>query len=195
VSHRSDCPRATSTEELADLVERGLVSRSAVAREHGKRAAAAVRRLLADREAARSADRRDAPVVNECCEHCGQPIDSCECVLVCECGVSLSETEIADGVTACETCRSRETVYDEMVALADRAEAAAIGAGWECEGWDRGRRGSWYAAFTCGEQSLKLRVADHGSCYCTEDVSLVVPSGNASGDDHTWDCWIARLTA
>ncbi len=179
---------------LADRVERGLLTRSAVARHHGKRTAAAVRQLLADRETARSAARLAMPAEPEHCERCGAALEDCECVLVCGCGNTLDDDEIDRGEVACETCRRREAVYAEMSALADRAEAAAIEAGWECEGWDRGRRGSWYAVFSRGEATLKLRVADHGSCYCTEHVSLVIPSGNASGDDHTFAAWLARIS-
>jgi hypothetical protein len=38
--------------------------------------------------------------------------------------------------------------------------------------------------------SFKLRISDHGSCYCSEDVSLAM---NASGDDHTVDGVIRRF--
>jgi len=40
--------------------------------------------------------------------------------------------------------------------------------------------------------SLLIRVADHSTAYCSEDISLVIP-GSEGGDDHTIDCLRERL--
>ena len=40
--------------------------------------------------------------------------------------------------------------------------------------------------------SLLIRVGDHSTAYCNEDISLVIP-GEEGGDDHTIDCLRERL--
>jgi hypothetical protein len=177
-----------SITELAEQVSRGQISRGQIDREQGKEVGAAVRLFLHEQsELALSAE----PEENEHCERCGK--DECDCTLVCECGLELFQTEIEDGETQCEACRLLEMKMYEMIELADQAEAAAIAAGWVCEGWDRARSGSWYAKFNRAGQTIKLRVANHGSLYVTEDISLVIPRGNASGDDHSFATWLEMI--
>ena len=57
--------------------------------------------------------------------------------------------------------------------------------------WNMASTGSWYAEFSRSQeidgddeyQTVKVRVADHSTVYCSEDYSIVQDGGNA--DDHT----------
>lgn len=43
----------------------------------------------------------------------------------------------------------------------------------------------------CDCETLKIRVSDHGTAHCTEDLSIAMVPG---GDDHTIEQVVARLT-
>lgn len=88
--------------------------------------------------------------------------------------------------------------------LCDAVEAMARRNGWELEDgkgyarWNCSSMGSRYAKLERSRivvdsdgdddeqrQTVKIRVSNHATAYCTEDVSLVCDSSRAGGDDHT----------
>ena len=127
------------------------------------------------------------PLCGGCCEQCAKPA-------VCDCGCELSEDDACDWtpenqvVAQCEKCRREDSTNEAMTALRDEAIRVAIAAGWSIASADTRRSGSWYYTLTRGDETLNLRIADHGTAYCSEDVSLVI-DGHGNPDDHSLADW------
>jgi hypothetical protein len=92
----------------------------------------------------------------------------------------------------CESCEAKEEKWSWLDQTIDAIESAASDNGWDEENDSQAQTGTRYLTFSRGEETLTIRVADHGSCYCREDYSVVLP-GHESGDDHSLDQVLARL--
>lgn len=106
----------------------------------------------------------------------------------------------------CEKCRDGYTKTTELDALESLVKSLANEHEWGVVDQHRADTGSVYIELhrecdtcilgsdeDCSCETLKVRISDHGSCYCTEDISLVIPSGNPSGDDHSVEYFQKRL--
>jgi hypothetical protein len=95
----------------------------------------------------------------------------------------------------CESCEADNKKYIWLDATCARVEELASVHGWEAGDWSTAETGSRYTELSrecssclgvvdreCECETLKVRVSDHGSAYCTEDISIAL---NPSGDDHT----------
>lgn len=130
------------------------------------------------------------------CRHCKESFDACDCTTLCNhCEAQLPDHEIEDGETHCEYCREEDAKLAWIETTETEVERLAADAGWEIDAWNGGfNTKSRYAEIwrEVGDEieSFKVRVSDHGSCYCSEDISLAMEPG---GDDHTLDVLAARL--
>lgn len=179
-------------EQLADQVQRGQISRNQIAKQHGKDVAAAVRTLLAER---REASRYTGPSDDDELEAADDTIWCCDCE-----EIVLEEGE------RCESCEKAHRWLTWLESTLDAVEALAAEHEWDFSrnqysgGFNTKSR---YYELTrecdpcilgsdeeCRCELLKLRISDHGSAYCSEDISLAM---EASGDDHTLDILAKRL--
>ena len=152
-------------------------------------------------------------IATEKCSVCEKDFDQCECVLCCEqCaenGISheLSTDDIEQGITLCEKCQATADWHEWHEEILETVEALAAKHEWE---FDRTQasggtntRSHYYELFRecdvcilgkddgeCTCETLKLRISDHGTAYCTEDISLAM---TPSGDDHTLETLEKRL--
>ena len=152
---------------------------------------------------------RDAhPLCTPWCVECARPA-TCSTP---NCNRELSPEDNADWSPEnqvdcqCSRCRETDEVFDWIDSTCDRVEQLAEEHGWHVGRWQlSGSTRSRYVELTrtcsacsddadeaCACESLKVRVSDHGSCYCSEDVSLAM---HPSGDDHTIEDLEGRLTA
>lgn len=146
---------------------------------------------------------------HELCEACSH-VDDCECSGHGRTNDSPERHVIWEtdtDLTWCPTCRRRERAEAEKDELEEQVKALAAQHEWEVADNHRADTGSVYIKLhrecdacilgtdgDCTCEELTVRISDHGSCYCSEDVSLVIPSGNESGDDHTFEYLRKRLT-
>jgi len=171
--------------QLADQVQAGKVSRSAVDREHGKDVGMSVRRELVRR---REQQERDYPLIGErdpgLCKHCEKEISACECCLWCnDCGCLLSDSEIDDGITQCEDCKKKQVRCDWVDDMEREVTRLVVKYGWALDQTGGGlNTRSQYYLLAKDDQEIKLRISDHATCYCSEDISLAM---EPSGDDST----------
>jgi len=117
-----------------------------------------------------------------CCCHCGQCLDT---------EIDARHPEPANYYH--EDCQAKADRDNEIGSLQSEVESLCKQHGWSVGMCDTGRPGSWYTTVRKGERTLKIRVADHSSCYCSEDISLVTPSGSVGGDDHTIEILVKKL--
>ena len=140
------------------------------------------------------------------CRRCNKPLDDCQCVLVCECGHDIDIDADYD-VCECERCLARHESADWIDATAPQVAALAAENDWEFDEhscrFARDSLSRYYDLtrecdtcllgkldVDCTCESLNLRISDHGSAYCREDISLAM---NPGGDDSTMDFLAARL--
>jgi hypothetical protein len=106
----------------------------------------------------------------------------------------------------CEECRREKDWLDWLEATLDAVERFAKQHGWDFNrhdysgGFNTPSRyyeltrlgGEWDADNEeyLDIETLKLRLSDHGTCYCSEDISLAM---NASGDDSTLEALGRRM--
>lgn len=153
--------------------------------------------------------RRDRQKANlamcDTCQYCEKQIEECGCTLVCECGFQIDEDSILNGKEECESCRNKTEKAEWVEETCEQVEQLAERYGWELpgSGWQWANTGSRYAELSRGrwinedtddedyeEQTLKIRVSDHATCYCIEDISL---AKEGSGDDSTIEHLAALL--
>lgn len=97
-----------------------------------------------------------------------------------------------DRATWCNSCVGRAWVYDTESAI----EAVVESAGWSITERSGGfNSASRYLTiyrenFDGDFEEFKLRISDHGSAHCSEDISLAM---NPGGDDHSIETLTARL--
>lgn len=107
----------------------------------------------------------------------------------------------------CEKCCRSAQKESEMESLEAELRSLATANDWEIDRTQQAQTGSVYFTLSrecdccvlggdpedCTCEKLSVRISDHGSCYCREDISLIIPSGNASGDDHSIETLKKRL--
>lgn len=107
----------------------------------------------------------------------------------------------------CDDCAAQVTRSTEMDDTADALKALAAEHEWDVEIKSVAQTGSWYYTLTrecdncilgsdddCTCEELTVRISDHGTAYCSEDYSLVIPSGSANPDDHNLEILKRRLS-
>jgi hypothetical protein len=142
------------------------------------------------------------------CENCSY-VDDCGC----ECHGRTNDApelhvawETDHDMSFCPTCRRRERASQEMQSLEAQVRELAEIHEWDVSIESVADTGSRYlrlerecgpcilgSSDECDCETLAVRISDHGSCYCREDLSLVIPSGKESGDDHTVEELSRRL--
>lgn len=150
------------------------------------------------------------PLCDGLCEECAKP-DLCARE-GCEHSIDADDWTPGDdyGERLCEECQTREEKAQWLRETEDRVRADAEKHGWDMNLGHRAQTGTDYyelsrqAPTDCdddpdddpdewiGCETLKVRIGDHGSCYCREDISLVM-LGCESGDDHSYDYFLSRL--
>jgi hypothetical protein len=138
------------------------------------------------------------------CEHCdtvvGYELEDGGCDLY-----NDPDAVECDGGWHCSTCAREAAWLSWMESTLDEVEQLAERHGWEFDR-DSYRGGfntrsryytlSWVCPVCCGDDEdgececdkIKLRISDHGSAYCREDLSLAM-----GGDDHTLESLAKRL--
>ena len=198
--------------QLTDAVARGIRSRGSIRREFGDETYRAVGREIARREEARRAAAPayvpppagictcclERPVWSvarehgqELCEQCSH--DDCCTGQERDC-TNLASDHLFWEESLCEACQ-RDADWCEWLdeTLAAVAEAAAA-TGWSFDpasysgGFNTRSR---YYTIDRGDEEIKLRISDHGDCYCNDDLSLAM---QPSGDDTTLAGLRARLS-
>ena len=139
----------------------------------------------------------------DCCEERPSVCDQCQRWEVDDDDIDASGWSITNQSAAvcCERCR-KSNERDEWQEQTEAAcEALCEEHGWVMELISRASTGSAYYELTrdvddddddddAEAETIKLRISDHGSCYCSEDVSIAM---NPSGDDHDLDFLARRL--
>lgn len=154
-------------------------------------------------------ERNAHPLCNGQCEECARPA-ACESG---HCRFQLEESDIADwspehqereGGWLCESCRRREEKHAWIDETCRAVETLAAEHEWEIGRWYHAETGSRYVELhrecdacvlgtedDCTCETVKVRVSDHGSAYCSEDYSI---AKTPSGDDHSLEILAARLS-
>lgn len=93
--------------------------------------------------------------------------------------------------TMCESCAIAFDKQKEMSDLQSQFESVVMDSGWTIQSTHHAQTGTqyvdiWSDCALCeeGGHSLKVRLGDHATAYCSEDISLVTGQ-NGGGDDHT----------
>jgi hypothetical protein len=92
----------------------------------------------------------------------------------------------------CDSCEEKEARWKWLDETIEAIGSAAAEHGWSEDHDSQAQTGTRYLTFSRDDETLIIRVADHGSCYCREDYSVVLP-GRESGDDHSLAQVLARL--
>ncbi len=120
----------------------------------------------------------------------------------CDCDKTLEKNEWIEESNDdiyCDDCNRNKTVMDWIESTEKQVRKLCESNGWDmpaiCSGGFNTNSRYYELTKTCGLcasgaddlsdcdcQTIKLRISDHGSCYCSEDISLAM---NSSGDDHT----------
>ena len=99
----------------------------------------------------------------------------------------------------CEHCEEKSAksskVHDFMINTKEAVESLCLEFGWESGDWNTAQTGSMYMEAhkecppcilgmdkDCECLSVKIRISDHATAYCSEDFSICM---NGNGDDHT----------
>lgn len=120
----------------------------------------------------------------ETCPVCDLPADDCQCCWSCrDCGNELGQWQVEAGDTLCESCAAEDDAVDWIEQTIEQVERLAAQHGWEITSRDKSRETkSHYLTLERDDQTLVVRVSDHGSMYCREDISIAMDGGP---DDHT----------
>lgn len=126
------------------------------------------------------------------CPVCSLPSDDCQCCWACECGNELSQWQVEAGDTLCESCQAEDEAVEWIDQTMGHVDRLAAEHGWEITSRDKSRETkSRYITLERGTDRLVVRVSDHGSMYCREDISLAMDGGP---DDHTIEDLERRLS-
>jgi hypothetical protein len=99
----------------------------------------------------------------------------------------------------CDSCAAKEKAANALQTLKDTALDSIESAGWNWHLQSVAQTGTCYYDVwryrKCEEciDDFKLRIADHGTAHCSEDISLV--SGQPNMDDHSLETlqrWLTR---
>lgn len=83
----------------------------------------------------------------------------------------------------CDSCQAENEAIEWIDSTAAEVKAAAARHGWEIESVSHSKETkSRYFRLSRRGRELKVRVSDHSTAYCSEDVSLAFDGGP---DDHT----------
>lgn len=123
------------------------------------------------------------------------------------CDFCRAEGEEIDGKNYCETCVKSIRWYEWLEETLDAVEALASEFEWD---FDRTQYSGGFNTKSryyelerecsscvlgldddCTCETVRLRISDHGSAYCSEDISL---AKEPSGDDHDLDSLKAALS-
>lgn len=123
---------------------------------------------------------RGYPWCEECCtvtECCGKPLSDNGCT------GQTSEHLIWDK-ELCDECQAEQAWEAWREETTERAREICERNGWAFGDSSGGfnTRSVYYTIERDGYADVKLRISDHGTCYCTEDYSLAY---RPSGDDGT----------
>lgn len=132
-------------------------------------------------------------------EHGYQYCDECCKTTRCDqCDCETDEHYLWESAV-CESCQAkldRWSWFDETI---EAIELAAKAGGWHEERDQQAQTGTRYITFWRDgkadddeSETITIRVADHGDCYCTADCSVVMP-GRESGDDVSLETVLRRL--
>lgn len=139
--------------------------------------------------------------VQNLCVNCAKIADSV-CI---ECGCQLDESVLENWSpehrvhVLCDHCKEQsaksENVYQFIIKTKQAVEDLCDEFGWDIGHWNTAQTGSMYVEAhkecppcilgldkDCECDSVKIRISDHATAYCSEDFSI---SMNGSGDDHT----------
>lgn len=140
------------------------------------------------------------------CEHCDALVGYELVDGGCDCSEDPEATESESG-WHCSRCAEEAAWLAWLEATLDAVERLASKHGWEFDR-DRFQGGfntrsryytlEWTCPVCCGDDEdgdcecdeITLRISDHGSAYCREDISLAMEPG---GDDHSMDSLAERL--
>jgi len=172
--------------KLADEVSRGKRSRVSIRREHGDDVYRAVQAELRQRDEASRRLAMAEPREEE------EPAPSVEWCVDCE---TELDTEYDADRERCDECQAKHDAFAWIENTEAHAKALAEQHGWHFgdAGGGFNTRSRYYEVWReVGDdtESFKLRISDHGSAHCTEDISLAM---QPSGDDHTMETLAARL--
>lgn len=96
----------------------------------------------------------------------------------------------------CASCKKAKEVTEWLFNTREEIDALALKHGWSQDDyWRQASTGSCYARFSkeipdndedeeTTTKYLSVRVSDHGTAYCSEDISIAY---EPSGDDHSLD--------
>lgn len=85
---------------------------------------------------------------------------------------NATDGALVDGVFHCDGCIAKDRAAAEFEKLIEEVEQAFSDLSWEVFDESFASTGTRYYSIAKGERELKIRVADHGECYCTEDYSV-----------------------
>ncbi len=137
-------------------------------------------------------DEHDAhPLCGDLCEECARPGCCADCNNELDSWTTDAWAPGDKGPWLCEACQTKTDQADALESLYQRAIADAEQRGWEIDSKQTAQTRTRYLTLSQGDDSFRLRVAGHGTAYCSEDISLV--AGHGSGDDHHYDTYLQRL--
>ena len=130
-----------------------------------------------------------------CCDHCDCEVDP--------------DDRGDDDRLLCEACRAENERIIWRNETEERVRADAEKYGWDVERSTQAQTGTVYVTIDrqspaddeeeigdpddwTDAETLVVRIGDHSTAYCREDISLVLP-GRESGDDHSYDYFLSRL--
>ena len=93
----------------------------------------------------------------------------------------------------CEECQAEHARWTWTDETDEAIRQAAEAHDWSIDNVQLAQTNSrYYNLSRPGDEDLKIRVSDHGDCYCTSDYSVVLP-GRESGDDVPLQTVLDRL--
>ena len=161
--------------ELADEISYGRISRGKARKSYGLEMVAAAGALIAAERAAY------IPPVG---------VEAASEMLI----VISAEDARQDAVRRDEQeqkAAAAAAIAGEFSRLRELVVRTAARSGWATEDICQAQTGSCYYTLARGDRLLVVRVADHETAYCREDISLVV--GGGGGDDHAESSLVVSL--
>ena len=124
-------------------------------------------------------------------------LEYCEC-----CDVTSDDVELCDvdGKLLCSECERKHVEEKQKDELEETVMALAAKHGWRQSrnGWHRAETGTIYIELRRDQddemETLKVRIADHPTAHCSEDISLVIASGSEGFNDHNIEILERRLS-
>lgn len=129
------------------------------------------------------------PYCEECAENTICDVCGCECA-------EYTNPRYHWEDVLCDDCQAARARRDWVEQTCEHVQELAQQHGWESRLASIAATGTHYYELTRddgdeGVEVVKVRVSDHGSAYCSEDISLAF---RPSGDDHDLETLVARLS-